>query len=1001
MLFDKVTKLLWLSVFLLVVATQISLSQDYGIMKGKITDQVTGDPLPGANVVILNTSLGASSDFDGNYTLPHVPAGKRTIRVSYIGYEPITVEIEIRPNETLRKDFTLVPQAIMGEEIVVTAQARGQQAAINQQLSANTIKNVVSAEKIRELPDENASAALSRLPGVSIQEGDKIVLRGIQAKQNVVLMNGVQLPSTSMDDRSVNLGFISSNMLSGIEVVKVLTPDMDANAIGGVVNLRLREAPENFHLDVLTQGVYNGQDHTYDNYKFWASASNRFFNNALGVYVQGNLDRTNGGTDQTNATYTIRNDLAPYGSGEYAMTNFSFTDQENIITNGGGSIILDYVLPHGKIVLQNSLSHNVNDAADYRTQLNFSTTEESFSLFRNKYNRELLINSLFTEYNIGKVKTEVSLSHSYSDKNTDIRYGDPGQFFGFTDSRPFGVLGYDGAGNPIRKTIDATYFTPDDVYKIPLDDSAAYRAQLMGWAVTRGEEFKQHLYTAKVDVTFPVAILKVISSEFKVGGKFDRSTRTNDVEGSYHRVGDEDMYNGVRDFISGKTLDSRHPLLLIDIMNKDYERGEYFLDGTYPLKTVIDKERMDVFLPKARDGWRLSRHKANSERNDFDGSEMFTSGYLMGTFKIGPRLTLIGGVRYEQYEMDYNAKFVYVTHSVDGLANLYDTLNNARRVDRQWFPNAQIQYKITSWSDIRLAYTKTISRPDYVSLLPNVYYAPAEESQAGNPNLKPTVSTNYDASLYFYSNTIGLFSITGFYKELKDISYRTQIYYKNLKNYNVWFPDSSVFQSLGIMDLPEPGEKVTVYINDPYKGYLKGLEVEWQTNFWYLPKPLNALVLNVNYTRTWSSMDNLVIENVDSTYKEGPFTRHKYISISKKVNTKILYQGDHTLNIAMGIDYKGFSGRVSYNLQDAVNSYIAIRPEESQYTGRIHKWDLTLNQKLPIQGLSVAFNGVNLFRGAAKSYQDFRRPGMQEAISNLVYTTYSPTFYELVLRYSL
>jgi len=168
-----------------------------------------------------------------------------------------------------------------------------------------------------------------------------------------------------------------------------------------------------------------------------------------------------------------------------------------------------------------------------------------------------------------------------------------------------------------------------------------------------------------------------------------------------------------------------------------------------------------------------------------------------------------------------------------------------------------------------------------------------------------------------------------------------------------------------------------------------------------LPKPLNALVLNVNYTRTWSSMDNMVIENIDSTYKEGPFTRHKYITVSKKVNSKILYQGDHTLNIAMGIDYKGFSGRISYNLQDAVNSYVAIRPEESQYTGRMNKWDVTLNQKLPIQGLSIAFNGVNIFRGPSKTYQDFRRPGSSSTISNLVYTTYSPTYYELVLRYSL
>ena len=79
--------------------------------------------------------------------------------------------------------------------------------------------------------------------------GDQVIIRGVEAKMNQVLINGIELPSTDMNDRSTNLGFISSNLLSSIEVVKALTPDLDANAIGGVVNLRLREAPENFHFD--------------------------------------------------------------------------------------------------------------------------------------------------------------------------------------------------------------------------------------------------------------------------------------------------------------------------------------------------------------------------------------------------------------------------------------------------------------------------------------------------------------------------------------------------------------------------------------------------------------------------------------------------------------------------------------------------------------------------------------------------------------------------------
>ncbi len=73
---------------------------------------------------------------------------------------------------------------------------------------------------------------------------------------------------------------------------------MDANTIGGVVNLKLREAPTGFHFDVLAQGNYNSTDHLSDNYKFWVSVSDRFLDDKLGVFLQGNMDRTNGGNQQ-------------------------------------------------------------------------------------------------------------------------------------------------------------------------------------------------------------------------------------------------------------------------------------------------------------------------------------------------------------------------------------------------------------------------------------------------------------------------------------------------------------------------------------------------------------------------------------------------------------------------------------------------------------------------------------------------------------------------------
>ena len=258
----KVMKNLLLLVALLLGTSSVLAQGGSGQVHGVVKDASSGDMLPGANVQLKGTSLGASVNLNGAYVIRSIPPGHYTLEARYLGYRTVEAPIDVKADVDLEHDFSLTVHAIEGQEVVVLAQAKGQMEAINQQLSSDSVISVVSAERIRELPDGTAASALSRLPGVSIMNGDQIVIRGIQAKNNIILVNGIRLPSTDVNTRSVGLGFFSSSMLSGMEVIKTLTPDMDANNIGGVVNLRLAEAPENFHADMLAQGKYNSQDRT-------------------------------------------------------------------------------------------------------------------------------------------------------------------------------------------------------------------------------------------------------------------------------------------------------------------------------------------------------------------------------------------------------------------------------------------------------------------------------------------------------------------------------------------------------------------------------------------------------------------------------------------------------------------------------------------------------------------------------------------------------------------
>ena len=144
--------------------------------------------------------------------------------------------------------------------VTVSVQARGQMSAINQQLSSRSIVNVVSSDRIQELPDANAAESVARLPGVSIQreggEGNKVVIRGLSPKYNAVTINGIRMASTDSDDRSTDLSMISQYMIEGIEVTKAATPDKDADVLGGTVDFRLKKAAEGFKYNFIRAKKY-------------------------------------------------------------------------------------------------------------------------------------------------------------------------------------------------------------------------------------------------------------------------------------------------------------------------------------------------------------------------------------------------------------------------------------------------------------------------------------------------------------------------------------------------------------------------------------------------------------------------------------------------------------------------------------------------------------------------------------------------------------------------
>ena len=306
---------------LLVIAfTLVSLvmTAQNGVLNGRIVDE-SSLPLAGAYVVIADLAA-TTSDVDGYYSIVDLPAGSYKLEISYIGFEPQEITVEVAAGKTTVQNIKL-EAGIALQEVVVTSQLRGQARALNNQLSNYNITNIIAADQIGRFPDANVGDALKRIPGISVQydQGEARFgsIRGTAPQLNAVTINGERIPSAEAEIRTIQLDLIPSDMVQSIEVSKAVTPDMDADAIGGSVNLVTRAAPYQERISGTLGVGYNAlaEEMTYNGSFIYG---NRFANDKLGIIVSGSYFDNNLGSDNVEAEWTFddSNDNDRFDEGE-------------------------------------------------------------------------------------------------------------------------------------------------------------------------------------------------------------------------------------------------------------------------------------------------------------------------------------------------------------------------------------------------------------------------------------------------------------------------------------------------------------------------------------------------------------------------------------------------------------------------------------------------------------------------------------------------------------
>jgi outer membrane receptor protein involved in Fe transport len=931
-----------------------------GTISGNITDE-NGLPMAGATIIIENTMKGTITDENGNYRLLGVPAGKHIIKISFVGFTEETREIEILAQDIIVIDAQLIPSSIEIDDVIAYGQARGQLAAINQQLNASGISNIVSVEKLQELPDVNVAEAIGRLPGLMVErdrgEGQKIIIRGLEPKYNTISIGGNIIPSTSTDDRSTDLNMISPDILGGVEVQKANTADKDASGLGGTVNMTLREAPSGFKSNTAILAGYSGHSNNLNNYRGNFYLSHRFYDDRLGVMLTGNGDIAERNSDRFNVNYSVQG-VPKYDEGQTFIKPWinSANLQANIEnrTRAGGSLLLDWK-PNSATKIKSSnfvgfLNRQINDRVK-----NLDLLQNWINLvqYEDVVNQILNSHSLEGEHFIfGSV---LNWGGSFSGSLNKKPYGHRVQFRklsafnGYSLGNSFDVEPPELIGNPeyINDQIDQFYFANG------------------AFLTYEAKESESGLF---IDWQTPFKIGNSISGYIKTGTKYRQKERSRINTRNNNRIdGSDDVNSFLRVYPDYILTTEGNPgkISILNFLDQNYQSND-FLNNQFEYLEVSEVLDRDI-IHKMYDDYLEAYYPfiPAGAKDDYNTDEFIISYYLMSEIKLGKFLTFIPGVRFEKTGIEYRAYIAEelpASESIPVDVQFMDTIasNNYQHL----LPQIHLKFKPAEWFDIRLAYTNTLARPDYNQLAPKKLINLADRIiTLGNTELNAALSTNYDIILTFYRQKYGLFSLGAFYKEIEGFLWRRSA-----------LVIAGTNTDPGVLDVPRStlGFTVNYPLNNPNLSTIKGIEIDLQSNLDFLP--LKGFVLNMNLTLMESETkysETLVIRTANPDFGVVPGApRVIFLNQDTAYVDRLLKQPSYLANIGLGYDNMklGLSLRLSFNYQDDILTSEQRRPDGADREGTLefYRWDFQVNQRITKR---LTFNGnvANIFNQSDRS----------------------------------
>lgn len=848
-----------------------------GTIRGKVSDGSTGEVLLGATVRVLQGGQikgGAYTDLEGSYTAKVPGPGTYTVLTSYISFITDTSEVIVEAGQIALNEVLLFEETAVNEDLAVNIVAKRNEASdvafqSKKQNSINAIDGV-TFDLVQRTGDNNVAAAMQRVVGVTVQDGKYIYVRGLGDRYSQTLLNGASLPSLDPNRNSVQMDIFPSNLIDNVVVYKNFTPDLPGNFTGGLVDVRTKDFPDRFTLNVSASLGYNTNSSFRDDFftDVQSETDGLGFDNGQreipaiigepGSFLPDGIPNTDfeEGAKLDEGIKAFEQPLYPVIDNTFMDQNYQvsagnqFQLGENTyigvigslsyrsefeFTDEGGNAFFNISGPNDRSLAQEQLYNTVQNTS--RDVLFGAMGRVSLKVGpRNKVSFNYMHNNsgstqarIFAGSDASNTIANLeSRSVNYLERNLDV--------FQLNGQHVFGPVTFDW----IASRALSSQNQPDQRF---ISNFVDFEADPVEYGFDQSEGLiAQRFFRSLADQSDDVKLNFTYDFELgerkgfiKAGGAF--TTRDRVYE---QRLFD---YEGNQiDAISNRINWDGDPATLFT------EENEGIIGDT----TIV--ERVDgqfVQVPAPLYGLLLFENEVRASEDVFDGDQDVIAGYAMVEFPITDRLNFIGGARYEYSTQ----RLLATTRENESVNEIYNDV----------LPSANLIFKATDVMNIRAGYSRTLARPSFRELA-EIQYIDflGDFAEIGNPNLTRTLIDNADVRWEWFFNVNELVSVSAFYKVFNDPIFRV--------------PDTLA-------------QNATFTYANLNNGLVYGLEFEAKKSFEFISPALQYFFISGNFSLIQSQV-GLTTQELNqrrANFPGLPDTRPMYSQSPYAVNAELLY----------------------------------------------------------------------------------------------------------------